>query len=155
MIVTDLVHIERQVLLTPTLVKAIEFLRRPDLGARDGGRVEIDGERVFALPQRYETVAAESPKFEYHRKYLDIQFILEGTETIAWMPATKIKITEPYDREKDITFGNGFPEETTLVRLRAGQLAIFYPEDAHAPRLTNGSPSKVFKIVVKVEVRGL
>jgi YhcH/YjgK/YiaL family protein len=154
MIVTDLMHIERQVLLTPTLVKAIEFLRRPDLGSRDEGRVEIDGERVFALPQRYETAAAETPKFEYHRKYIDIQFILEGTETIAWTPASKLKITEPYDREKDVTFGTGFSEETTRVRLRAGQLAVFYPEDAHAPRLTDGIPAKVFKIVVKVEVRG-
>jgi YhcH/YjgK/YiaL family protein len=155
MIVTDLMHIERQVLLTPTLVKAIEFLRRPDRSSLPDGRVPIDGERVFALPQRYETAPAAAPRFEYHRKYIDIQFIVEGEEVLGWAPATKLKITEPYDREKDITFGTVAPEEVTPVRLHAGQLAVLYPEDAHAPRLAADAPSRVFKIVVKVEVRGL
>jgi YhcH/YjgK/YiaL family protein len=155
MIVTDLMHIERQVLLTPTLVKAFEFLRRPELASLADGKVPIDGERVFALPQRYETVPAEKPRFEYHRKYIDIQFIVEGEEVIQWAPAMKLKITDPFDREKDVTFGTVAPEEVTQVRLHAGQLAVFYPEDAHAPRIAAGAPAKVFKIVVKVEVRGL
>lgn len=155
MIVTDLVHIERQVLLTPKLVKAIEFLRRPDLATLTGDRVEIDGDRVFALPQRCETIPADSPRFEYHRKYIDLQFVVEGEETIGWAPASQMKITEAYDREKDITFGTVPPGEATLVRLRPGRLAVFYPEDAHAPRLASGAPSKIFKIVVKVEVKGI
>ena len=155
MIVTDLMHIERQVLLTPTLVKALEFLRRPELASLAEGKVPIDGERVFALPQRYETAAQGSPRFEYHRKYIDIQYIVEGEEVIEWAPALKLKITDAYDREKDITFGTVAPEEVTPVRLRAGQLAVFYPEDAHAPRRAAGAPARVFKIVVKVEVRGL
>jgi YhcH/YjgK/YiaL family protein len=155
MIATDLMHIERQVLLTPTLVKAIEFLRRPDLAALSVGRVEIDGDRVFALPQRYETAPAETPRFEYHRKYIDIQFIVEGEEVIGWAPSGQMKITEPYDREKDVTFGTVPPDAMTPVRLRAGQLAVLYPEDAHAPRLAAGAPAKVCKIVVKVEVRGI
>ena len=57
MIVTDLIHFERQVPLTPALRRAVEFLRRPDLASLSEGRVEIDGEKVFALPQRYETAA--------------------------------------------------------------------------------------------------
>ena len=155
MIVTDLMHIERQVLLTPTLVKAIEFLRRPEHASLAEGRVTIDGERVFALPQRYETSLPGTPRFEYHRKYIDIQYIVEGEEVIGWAPSAQLKITESYDREKDITFGTVPPEVMTAVRLRAGQLAVLYPEDAHAPRLAAGAPSKVFKIVVKVEVRGI
>jgi YhcH/YjgK/YiaL family protein len=154
MIVTDLMHIERQVLLTPTLVKAIEFLRRPDIASLADGRVAIDGERVFALPQRYETIPAKDPRFEYHRKYIDLQYMAEGEEVIGWAPSARMQITASYDREKDITFGTVQPEEATLVRLRAGQLAVLYPEDAHAPRLAAGAPSRVFKIVVKVEVRG-
>lgn len=154
MIVTDLMHIEREILMTPTMVKAIEFLRRPDLLALADGRAEIDGDRVFALPQRYETVRTDTMRFEYHRKYIDLQFIVEGEEAIAWVSAARMKITEPYDREKDVTFGTALPEEVTQVRLRAGQLAVFFPEDAHAPRQAVAAPSKVFKIVVKVEVRG-
>lgn len=155
MIVTDRMHIERQVLLTPTLVKAIEFLRRPDLASLGEDKVAIDGDRVFALPQRYETAAAETPRFEYHRKYIDIQYIVEGEEVLRWAPAAKLAITESYDREKDVTFGTAPPGEVTPVRLHAGQLAVLYPEDAHAPRIAADGPSKVFKIVLKVEVRGL
>jgi beta-galactosidase beta subunit len=42
--------------------------------------------------------------------------------------------------------------EATPVRLAAGELAVLYPEDGHAPRLAARSPSPVFKIVVKVAV---
>jgi beta-galactosidase beta subunit len=38
------------------------------------------------------------------------------------------------------------------VLLQAGQAAVFYPEDAHAPRLAAGKISSVMKIVVKVAV---
>jgi biofilm protein TabA len=155
MIVTDLMHIERQMLLTPTLVKAIEFLRRPDLAALADGRAEIDGERVFALPQRYETAATDAPRFEYHRKYIDLQYIVEGEEIIGWAQSSRMKITDSYDREKDVTFGTVEAGEMTAVKLRAGQIAVLYPEDAHAARLAVAAPAKVFKIVVKVEVRRL
>ncbi len=154
MIVTDLKLIERQMPLSPTLVKAIEFLRRPDLASLDAERVEIDGDRVFALPQRCETVPPEKARYEYHRRYIDLQFILEGEETIGWAPAARMRITEAYDREKDITFGDVPPGEATLVRLQAGQVAVFYPEDAHAPRLASRGPAAVRKVVVKVEVKG-
>ena len=150
MIVTDLVHFERQVPLTPAIRKAVEFLRRPDLASLTDEKVVIDGDKVFALPQRCETEANASPRFEYHRKYIDIQFVVEGDEVIAWAPAEKLTITAPYDREKDITFGTAPADAVTPVRLRPGQLAVLYPEDAHAPRLAAGSPGKVFKIVVKV-----
>ena len=150
MIVTDLIHFERQVPLTPAIRKAVEFLRRPDLASLADGRIEIDGEKVFAMPQRYETAVQAAPRFEYHRKYTDIQFIVEGEEVIAWAPADRLAITEPYDRQKDITFGTAKPEDITRVRLRAGQLAVLYPEDGHAPKLAADGPARVFKIVLKV-----
>lgn len=153
MIVTDLIHFERQVPLTPALRRAVEFLRRPDLASLSEGRVEIDGEKVYALPQRYETAAQATPRFEYHRKYIDIQFIVEGEEVVAWAPADRMTITEPYVREKDVTFGTAPQDAITRVRLRPGQLAVLYPEDGHAPRLAADGPSKVCKIVVKVVER--
>lgn len=153
MIVTDLVHFERQVPLTPAIRKAVEFLRRPDLATLADEKVVIDGEKVFALPQHCETEAQAAPRFEYHRKYIDIQFVVEGEEVIAWAPAEQLKITAPYDRDKDITFGTAPPEAVTRIRLHGGQLAVLYPEDAHAPRLAAETAGKIFKIVVKVVER--
>lgn len=150
MVVTDIKHLDHQVSMTDTLRKGIEFLRRPDIHLLADGRVEIDGDRVFALVQQYETLETDPPKFEYHRKYIDIQYIVSGEEVIGWAPAGRMTVTEAYDAEKDICFGSVPKGEMTSVYLKAGQLAVLYPEDGHAPKLAAGRPSHVFKIVVKV-----
>ena len=153
MIVTDINHIEHQVSMTTFFKRAIEFLRRPDIHNMADGRVDIDGQDVFALINRYETVKRDALKFEYHKKYIDIQYIVSGREVIGWIPVEQMTITEAYDMEKDICFGIAPNKEITMVRLQAGQLAVFYPEDGHAPKLAAGLPSAVFKIVVKVAVK--
>ena len=153
MLVTDIKHIDRQLSMTAALKKAIEFLRRPDIRNLADGRVDIDGQQVFALVQQYETIMTDAPKFEYHRKYIDIQYIVSGKEVIGWAPVERMKITEAYDMEKDICFGTVPKEEITPAFLQAGQLAVLYPEDGHAPKLAAGAPSHVVKIVVKVDAK--
>ena len=152
MIVTDLKHIEHQVPMTPALQKAIAFLRKGNIDNLPDGKTEIDGDRVFAIIQRYETVRTNEPKFEFHRKYIDVQFIASGEEIIGWAPVESITITEAYDADKDICFGKVASGTWTPVRLHAGQLAVLRPEDAHAPKLASGAPSPVMKIVVKIAV---
>ena len=78
MIVTDLEFIERQASMTPGLRTAVDFLRRLLMNSLPEGRVEIDGARVFAMVQRYETLKTDAPKFECHRTYIDVQFIVSG-----------------------------------------------------------------------------
>lgn len=150
MVVTDLKHIKHQVSMTEALKKGIEFLLRPDIHLLADGRMEIDGDRVFAIVQRYETIITDVPRFEYHRKYIDIQYIVSGEEVIGWAPAERMTVTEAYDGDKDICFGTVPDSEETPVYLKEGQLAVLYPEDGHAPKLAAGRPSHVFKIVVKV-----
>ena len=150
MIASDLNHVEHQVSMNTVLQKAIDFLRRPDILDLPDGKVELDGDRVYAIVQRYETTAAGTPKFEYHRKYIDVQFIASGQEIIGWTPADRVSVTEPYLAEKDICFGTAAAEQWTSIRLQAGQLAVLWPEDGHAPKLAFGTPSPVMKIVVKV-----
>ncbi len=152
MIVADLNHAEQQVSMTPALKKAIDFLRRPDIERLTDGRVEIDGEKVFAMVQQYETVLMDVPKFEYHEKYIDVQYVLSGEEVIGWAPSTEMKITEKYDANKDVCFGTVPKGQTTPVYLQARRLAVLFPEDGHAPRLAAGAPSHVIKIVIKVQV---
>lgn len=152
MIVTDSRHVEHQAARTAALKTAIDFLGRRDLMSLPDGRVEIDGERVFALVQRYETARMDAPKFEYHRKYIDVQFIASGVEVIGWAPAEHMTVTEAYDAGKDICFGTVAAGKWFPVRLEAGQLMILWPEDAHAPKGAAEAPSRVMKIVIKVAV---
>jgi YhcH/YjgK/YiaL family protein len=151
-IVTDLVQMDHQIPLTLSLRKALDFLRRKDIRSLPDGRTDIDGDHVFALVQRYETAATGAPKFEYHGKYIDVQFIASGEEIIGWASAGMMTITEVYDADKDISFGTVAAGKWTPVRLEAGQLMVLWPEDAHAPKGAAGRPSKVMKIVIKVAI---
>ena len=152
MVTSDLDHIDHQIAGAPGLQKAFAFLRSPGIHQLPDGRVEIDGDRVFALVQRYETTMGAAPKFECHRKYIDVQFIVSGEEVIGWVPLERMTITEAYNADKDICFGTATKGTWTPLYLRAGQLAVLWPEDGHAPKLASGASSPVMKIVAKVAV---
>jgi biofilm protein TabA len=152
MIVAYLDKVEQQILMTSEFQKAFDFLRCHDIEGLADGKVEIDGSKVFALVQRYITNAADIIRFEHHRKYIDIQYIVSGEEIIGWAPAELMAITENYVDKDDICFGAVARKQITLLHLKAGQLAVFFPEDGHAPRLAHNTPSPVLKIVIKVAV---
>ena len=59
--------------LLPGLEKAAAFLARKDLAQLPDGRVEIDGDRVFANLQTYDTKAIDMRGFEANRAYADVQ----------------------------------------------------------------------------------
>lgn len=152
MIVTDLKHFAEQAALSPALRNAIDFLREVHPQELTDGRVEIDGDEVYALVQSYKTMATDEPKFEAHRKYLDVQYVAEGEEVIGWAFIDRLVIDAPYDEAKDVCFGRVPQSDTTLVRLSSGQCAVLYPTDAHAPKLAVTVPTPVKKIVVKVVI---
>jgi len=152
MIVTDLKNCEHQMLMTPFMQKALDYLHQPNIAMLPDGTIEIDGRQVFAIVQRYETLTTDVPKFEFHRKYIDVQYLVTGEEILGWAPADGMRITEPYNAEKDICFGVVDSGTMSSIHLKTGQLAVLYPEDGHAPRLAAGVSSPVMKIVIKVSV---
>lgn len=152
MIVSKLADMAGRPGLRPGIRKAVEFLLREDARYLEDGKYEIDGDRVFAMVQRYATAEVNPPKFEAHRKYIDVQCIMSGAEVIGWAPLGAMAVTEKYDAAKDVCFGFVPEASWSPVTLCAGELAVLYPEDAHAPKLPSGNPSQVEKIVVKVAV---
>ena len=136
---------------SPRFAAAFEFLRKLPAD-QPPGRVVLDGENLFALVQSYKTNPLAGAKFEAHRKYVDIQFIQSGCETILWSPlAALTEIVQPYDAAKDIAFF-ATPQFVTPVHLRAGGFAIFFPADGHAPGIECGAAVEVRKVVIKVSV---
>lgn len=134
------------------LEQALSFLRREAKHSLADGKYMIDGERVFAMVQRYSTAAPSVPEFECHRKYIDVQYIVQGTETILCAPLERMTITEAYSPAKDVCFGRVAQGDWLPVTLQAGQFAVLFPADAHAPKQAAGEPAAVMKIVVKVAV---
>jgi biofilm protein TabA len=153
MIVTHLDNLSRQVAMNPKFECALKFLRREGWRGHPDGTIEIDGKNVYALLQAYETLVPQSTvPFEGHHKYIDIQCVIEGKETIYWTPTQHLTPTIPYDDVQDIWFSNTPRNDATEVVLSPGNLAVFFPEDAHATRQAAGQPSHVRKLIVKVAV---
>jgi YhcH/YjgK/YiaL family protein len=153
MIITRLENVIEQVLLNQNMEMALNFLHRSDLQNLPAGKIEINGTRVFAMIQTYETkFFNEQIIVEGHKKYIDIQYLVNGQELIGWVHAADTPMTTLYDENKDAWLATLPLEKTTLFKLLAGQAAILYPTDAHAPQLANGQLAIVKKIVIKVAV---
>jgi YhcH/YjgK/YiaL family protein len=153
MIVTTLDHAAGQAANTPNMQTALAFLLKASRGEFQPGRVEVDGANVYALYQAYDTApAGEVIRFEAHQQYIDIQFVLSGEEGMAWTAVENVQNATAYNPEKDVWHGTLPAGESTLVRVPAGSAAIFFPEDAHAPKLACAAVGPVQKIVMKVKV---
>ena len=127
---------------------AFEFLARPDLKSLETGRHELQQDRVFALMNRDAGRGRTGARLEAHRKYIDIQFLVAGSEEIGWRPTSECaRVVEPYDEARDITFFADQPY--SWIKLPVGKFMIFYPEDAHAPLASRGDNVKA---VIKVAV---
>lgn len=151
MILDTLAHADSYSSLHPLFGKVFDYLRTVK-GTEEPGRYDIEGERAFALVQTYATKPVEKALFEAHRKYIDVQFIHSGRETILWAPLSAMKEqTMAYDEAKEAALWKQVPEATEL-HLSEDHFAILYPQDAHAPCVEWGASEQVFKVVVKVSV---
>jgi biofilm protein TabA len=130
---------------------AADYLRSTDLRSLPVGKFAIDGDLVFGIVMEYETRMADAAKWETHRKYIDIQIMLDGREEMRWADVNGLSEKTPYDADKDATF---YHSPTTYQTLSSGpgEFVVFEPADAHAPSLMIGMPAKVRKLVIKVSV---
>ena len=136
--------------LHPGFSAAFYFLRKTDLASISAGRYAIDGERIYAIVQEYDTKPLAEGMLEVHQRYIDIQYLVAGEELIGYAPLTGQTEHVPYDSAKDIAFLEGAAEP---IRVQQGQFAIFFPHDAHMPGRTTGAPAHVRKAVIKVAVK--
>ncbi len=151
MIADTLSQCRRYTALSPRFAAAFQFLQQLPAD-KPTGHYALEADHCFALVQAYPTRPLAEAKFESHRKYIDIQFIQAGRETILWSPlATLTKTIQPYDAAKDIAF-YATPTHAVPIQLRAGDFAIFFPEDGHAPGLEYDGPTQVRKTVIKIQV---
>ena len=131
--------------------KGFEFLLNSDLAKLEPGRYDIVGDDVFALVQEYNTKPTTAGKWEAHKKYIDIQYIVSGKEKIGYSFFNKMIVTEEYKDIKDIMFLKG---EGSFVIAESGYFALLFPTDIHMPGIAveDNVKNEVIKVVVKVKV---
>jgi YhcH/YjgK/YiaL family protein len=117
---------------------------------RSDGKYEINDQGAYAVIETYETMDVSDCFIECHRKYIDVQVVFEGIEQVGVCHRSSCEAL-PYDEEKDFQKLEG---DVDLVALGAGSFMIFYPDDAHMPRIRyEGAAGRVKKAVFKIPVQ--
>lgn len=149
MILDSISNLEKYAAIHPGFEQAIQFLNENDLNALELGKHEIDGSRLYAMVQEYETKPQEQGLWEAHRRYYDIQCLIAGEERIGVAPIGRAEVTTPYKDDSDYAL---FATDGDFFTLREGSFAFFAPQDVHMPGIASGNPGKARKIVIKVEI---
>ena len=134
--------------LHPGIKPAFEFLKQTDLSTLNVGRIEIDGQNLYAMLQQYTSKPREKAAWEAHRRYIDLQVVLQGAEKVGY--ANIGHLTQgAYDASRDFLplFGEG-----DFLTLQSGCFALLFPQDAHMPGIALGDPAPVKKIVIKISI---
>jgi|LSQX01.3.fsa_nt_gb YhcH/YjgK/YiaL family protein len=152
MILTDLTHLEQYAALGPAIARGLCWLAETKLSELEPGRHEIDGDRLYCNCFIYETRTSK-PLYEAHRDYIDIQVVVSGHERMGYAPLDHLNETQPYAKEGDCVLGHIQDVHTTFMNAPAGTVAIFFPEDAHAPGLAFEISTPVKKCVIKVRIQ--
>jgi len=149
MIVDALANAARYRTLHPRLAAAFDYLAAFDPSTADG-KYPIDDDRVYAQVQSYATKPAAEKKWESHRRYLDVQYLISGRERMTVAPLGALTGATEYNDAKDVINYAGPSGEASSVYVEDGQFAIFFPEDGHQPGVQAAESGDVRKVVVKV-----
>ena len=153
MILDSLAHCAHYLPLHPLFPAAFAYLKSFDPNTPDG-KYEIDGKRLYASVQRYDTLPEEAKAWESHRVYADIQYLAAGREKILTAPVEELQSAAPYNAAKDVEkYTNEGVRNVSATVLPAGFFAIYLPQDGHKPGVRAGEGAEpVLKVVLKVQL---
>lgn len=129
--------------------KAFEYLRTTNFENVEPDKYTIDGDEIYAIVQQYDSKPLTSGKWEAHKKYIDIQYMVSGKEKMGYSHKNKMIVTHEYNKDKDALYLKG---EGNFLTAEAGYFAIFFPSDVHMPCIALNLSTPVKKVVVKVKV---
>lgn len=147
MIIDTLENLEQYASVNPRFAKAIEYLKSTDLNAQEPGKVELGGKDLVVNFSIAKGKTKEQAQLETHKNFIDIQIPLSCTEVMGYTPACNLPEGE-YNAEKDIT-KFAMPSEA-YIPVHPGMFAIFFPQDGHAPCISE--EESIRKVIVKVRV---
>jgi YhcH/YjgK/YiaL family protein len=130
--------------------QAFQFLKTASLKELPMGKQELEGEHLFISVAEYYGKQKSDALYESHKKYIDIQYVIEGEEIMGLTTLDKVSVKEPYSEEKDIAFYDF--DGGDYLKATPEKFFLFFPEDVHRPSITTGDSILIKKIVVKVMV---
>jgi YhcH/YjgK/YiaL family protein len=147
MIIDKIENLVKYINLNPLFADVVKFLESNDLNALEEGKHEIKGADLFVNVQANPGKKLQDAVLEYHKKMIDIQIPLSDSETFGYTPVDELPEVE-FNEKKDIAKVPDVKSQT-YVTLNLGQMAIFFPQDGHAPCISESDCLKkvIFKIL--------
>lgn len=136
--------------ISKNLDKAIECIESGAYKTAPEGKNIIDGDNVFFNCQTVKTQPVEERFFEGHKKYIDIQIVINGEEKIGYSTRSNVVRTTTWNRETDFEKYEGSVDH--LFELNGDTFIILFPEEPHMP-LVHGEngPMEIKKVVFKIK----
>lgn len=142
MIVCPWKEIGRYAAVIPGLQEAIEVVSQlTDLTPRT---VPLSGNNKILVQSGTTKPVGDS---EAHRKFLDIQYVVKGSEIMGWAPVDALTPADEFNEAKDKGMYAG---PVDCIRITAGNCYVVFPEDAHAPGVHLDTPTEYTKLVIKL-----
>ena len=149
MILDSIENIKSYKGISVNISKAIDYILKNNLNDLSVGKHQILNDDIFVIINEYETKNESDCPTETHKKYIDIQIMLQGDEKIGFAFLKNQEVAEEYNDDKDYTF---YSAQLDYQHLREEHFAIFLPTDLHCPSIKIKNQIRVKKAVVKVRV---
>ncbi len=129
-------------------ITSLEYKNLKDIELDVCNKIVLN-ENCFVLEQSYISKNKEDCFFESHKKYIDIQYIFEGEEIMEVENIENLNVSKKYD--EDLDYAKYFQNKnSSSLKIKQNELAIFYPNDAHMPCIKIDENKKVIKAVFKI-----
>lgn len=152
MVFDSIVHLGRyDALIGEEKASAIHaFLSAHDMAALPDGHYEILGRDLFVNVQTYEPKDPAEARCEMHRQYIDLQYVIRGSEKMGCRPRRAGEDPEEAKPEGDIWFFE--KGDASDLAVTEGMFALFLAGELHAPGIADGKSGLVKKAVFKISV---
>lgn len=130
--------------------RAFKYLKKQNLSKLNPGSYVIENNRIHAHVSKYLTHEFDQEKWESHKQFVDLQYIIEGFESFGFGEINNFEPISEYIPERDICWYKG--ELHHLITAGEGMFLIFFPNDIHQPGIVVDNPKEVKKIVIKIRI---
>lgn len=136
--------------LIKNINEVISFIRTNDVDGIEVGDYPIFSDSVFCKVREFETKEQKDCFWEGHREFLDIHFILKGTENIGITWEQNVKEKE-YKEEKDLIVADN-PEINQMIELNQMNFILFFPGEFHMTSVYATKKENIKKMIVKIKI---
>lgn len=148
MIIDTIENLSKYENVNPLFKDVVKFIKENDLSKLENGKYPIVGKDLFVNITDAKGRTADEATLETHINMIDIQIPLDGPEVYGYTPTEDLPEVE-YNAEKDITKYPGVKSQS-YITCRQGMLAVFFPQDGHAPCISESAT--IHKAVFKIKV---